>query len=91
MTHLLNGCLSDHPDVQLYFEHEVGNAMLFKKLKCARGSSQLEGFHAHVANATSGKIMSPQMFDLLLLEDGTLIALSIRTWNVIYTLTTFEL
>ena len=74
MTHLLNGCLSDHPDVQLYFEHEVGNAMLFKKLKCARGSSQLEGFHAHVANATSGKIMSPQLFDLLLLE-------MVHRWN----------
>jgi hypothetical protein len=61
------GCLSDHPDVQLYFEAHQSSGEL-PVLRCARGSSQQEGFHFHVFQSTAGKTVSPDLFDPLLCE-----------------------
>jgi hypothetical protein len=69
MKHVKNGCLSDHSDVQLYLDHEVQNDDInFKKLKCSRGTSQLEGFHRYIGNCLGGKTMSPKLVDALLLN-----------------------
>jgi len=75
MKHVNEGCLSDHPAVSLYFAIDEGSDTKLPKFKCARGSSQLEGFHYYVANSTSGKTTSPFLFDMLLLE-------LVTRWNI---------
>lgn len=74
MKHLLKGCLSDYPGIELYSEHVNFNCE-FIKLKSARGSSALEGFHFFVADATAGKMIAPLLFDTML-ED------MVYRWNV---------
>jgi hypothetical protein len=76
MEHLVKGCLSDHPDVALYFEFEdEDNDNKFVKMRCGRGSSLLEGFHLHISEATAGKMVGPLLFDHQLRE-------MIYRWNV---------
>ena len=41
LKHVRKGCLSDHPDINLYSKVDG-------KLKCARSTSNLEGYHSHV-------------------------------------------
>jgi hypothetical protein len=74
LKHLNKGCLSDHPDVSLYFQSTINKDGVFKKMRCARGSSQLEGFHFYIANATAAKSMSAALYDRLLLD-------TVYRWN----------
>lgn len=67
LKHINMGCLSDHPEVQLYFEVS-GSDSNSPLLRCARGSSQQEGFHFYVFDSTAGKTISPQLFDPMLAE-----------------------
>lgn len=75
LKHLEKGCLSDHPEVNLYLELKQGSDDTFKKLKSARGSSQQEGFHFYVRQCTPAKTVSPILYDLFL-ADMT------HRWNV---------
>jgi hypothetical protein len=99
MKHLRKGCLSDCPDVPLYFEKTQGEQATFQSYKVARGTNKLEGFHYYVANSTAGKVVLPEVFDLMLLEivfrwnierasalgrGPDLACYDLRTYNAIY-------
>ena len=71
LHHLNEGCLSDHPDVPLYSKLSESDS----RYRCARGSSSQEGFHFYIANAISGKVLSPMLFDAMLVE-------IVYRWNV---------
>lgn len=75
MVHLKGGCLSDHPDVPLYFQMGSESDEVFQKLKCARGSSQGEGFHLHVRSAIAASVVSPVLFDYMLTD-------MVFRWNI---------
>lgn len=75
MIHLSRGCLSDHPDVNLYTTYSEPTLEKFAKMKCSRGSSQQEGFHFYVHNSTMAKTVSPMLYDLFLVD-------IIHRWNV---------
>ena len=45
MVHLEKGCLSDHPEINLYIRIKEGDDNTFQELKSAWGSSQLENWH----------------------------------------------
>jgi len=57
-THIEQGCMSDHPDVELYFTDANND---HSPLRCARGTSQLEGFHLWLRQALAGPNTSPVM------------------------------
>jgi hypothetical protein len=58
MNHLYKGCLSDHPEVDLYSVEVEGTDERFMQYLCSRGNSPLEGSHFHTANNYCGKVMS---------------------------------
>ncbi|KAI3642336.1 hypothetical protein MP228_011891 [Amoeboaphelidium protococcarum] len=67
LKHLLNGCLSDPPGVNLYRQLSTASASLLK-LKCARGSSKQEGFHFYLRNSIKAKQMSQELADLVVMD-----------------------
>lgn len=73
--HLERGCLSDHPEVNLYREMPGGLNSRHKKFKCARGTSQNENYHGKVVEAYGGFRMRPELFDLILMDFNT-------RWNI---------
>jgi hypothetical protein len=75
LRHLQKGCLSDHENVDLYFQIAPPTATTFQKLKCCRGTSQQEGFHRFVREATKMKMVSPLLYDLLLAD-------VVHRWNM---------
>lgn len=54
LRHVQRGCLSDHPDVNLYYR--VGN-----QLHCIRGTSCLEGYHYHVRKIIQQYQSTPEL------------------------------
>ncbi len=68
MEHLKRGCLSDNPDAELYTSVNPVCENRFKKYKCARGTSELEGFHFYIRNAIRAKGMNPFLSHLMLLN-----------------------
>lgn len=76
LKHIKNGCLTDHPEVPLYFElNDTNKEGLYKKLKTARGSSQQECFHRFIYSLFTGKTFSPELFDAIMIQ-------AVYRWNV---------
>ena len=75
LMHLERGCLSDHPEVNLYIRKTDGKEFKFQELKSSRGSSQLENWHLRSAQAIAATTASPILYDLLLQE-------YVARWNV---------
>ena len=72
-THVRNGCMCDPPRVELNVLSDkfvTIDGQQFKKLKVARGSSSLEGFHAH-QKAWLGSQVHSRGRGLALVADGT--------------------
>ncbi|KAI3634588.1 hypothetical protein MIR68_007499 [Amoeboaphelidium protococcarum] len=68
MKHVQEGCLSDPDGVPLYMEIKSGSDDTFKQYKCFRGSSQQEGYHMNLYNAFQARSISPELFDVMLLD-----------------------
>ena len=75
MKHLQLGCLSDFPGVPLYTTYSAGNQTKFARLKCARGTSQQEGFHRYVYYSIAAVTASPHVIDPILLD-------LVNRWNI---------
>eukprot|EP00951_Prasinocladus_malaysianus_P016893 scaffold132287_cov33-Prasinocladus_malaysianus.AAC.1 len=78
MTHVLSGCVSDHPNIPLYCslgEPLSHVAASLPRHLYFRGSSQLEGFHRHLVAAVKTWNLAPEMMDAVILEFVT-------SWNM---------
>ena len=64
--HIMKGCVSDCPNVELYFVKPNGPAAQHTKYKCARGTSQLEALHRHLADCIRAHTMKPDLYNSLL-------------------------
>ena len=74
MKHILSGCLSDPPGVNLYYcVHETKDGL--PTFRCVRSSSQLEGFHFHLRRIIRGYYSSPLLVDAILLS-------FVHSWNL---------
>ena len=72
-THVRNGCMCDPPGVEvnvLSDKYVTIDGQQFKKLNIARGSSALEGFHAHQKSWLGSQAHSRER-GLSLVADGT--------------------
>ncbi|KAJ3251609.1 hypothetical protein HDU77_005788, partial [Chytriomyces hyalinus] len=65
--HIVNGCISDVPDIPLYFA--AGRSKEgFTKYRCCRGTNSNEGFHRHLRVVLHMYSGSPYLLHLVLLE-----------------------
>jgi hypothetical protein len=64
VRHIKLGCVSDMPGVNYYYYLTTKSGK--KKVMCIRGTSQLEGFHAHLLHIIPGFHMSPCLVTCLL-------------------------
>jgi hypothetical protein len=73
MKHFEQGCISDKPGFEYYYfkTSKSGN----QKLMCVRGTSALEGFHAHLRRIFPGFHTAPLLATCLL-------ALFVYRWNM---------
>jgi hypothetical protein len=60
-TCLPNACLADPEGVRMYATLEAGGSGRMPKFLCYRGTSQLEGFHAHLYHALAGTNYAPDL------------------------------
>jgi hypothetical protein len=66
MEHVRLGCLSDHPDVNLFLEYQKTDSKTHESMRICRGTSQLEGWHRHVKDGVSGQTIELALFNLQL-------------------------
>ena len=71
--HIKKGCVSDKPGISLYYKIGV-DAYGLDLYRCARGTSALEGLHAHIKLATRGYCYTPRLLLAILWE-------VFRRWN----------
>jgi hypothetical protein len=67
LKHVRKGCLSDLPDVNLYFGYNVADDN-FKMNTCARGTSQLENFHSYLRRCIRASGLRPELAQALLIN-----------------------
>ncbi|KAI8830988.1 hypothetical protein BJ741DRAFT_567708 [Chytriomyces cf. hyalinus JEL632] len=65
--HIRNGCISDVPDLSLYFVDGHTKDGL-PRYRCCRGTNSNEGFHRHLRNVLHMYSGSPYLLHLVLLE-----------------------
>lgn len=68
LKHVDCGCLSDHPNVSLYYQIKEGSDDTYQQLRTSRGTSQLECFHRYIYSIFTGKKLSVRLFDAILME-----------------------
>ena len=74
MFHAAHGCISDPPDLNMYLE--IGRRGDGSPIyRCVRGTSQLEGFHHHLADVVHGWVCSPELMDAAVME-------FVHRWNI---------
>lgn len=67
LEHVLRGCVSDPPDMTMYYFCKT-RADGLPWYRGVRGTSQLESFHFHVARSVPTWCMSPEFMDVTMLE-----------------------
>ena len=66
-VHISRNCLSDPPGIPLYFEDGKDSLTGNPKLRCVRGTNDLEGYHFHMRLLTAW-CLSPLLAHYVLLE-----------------------
>ena len=76
LFHVLHGCISNPPDLNMYDIENGQRSDGTPIFRGIRGTSQLEGFHHHFQNQViRGWVCSPELMDAAVLEFT-------HTWNV---------
>lgn len=73
IAHVRQSCLSDLEGFNYYYHRTTASGKTV--LMCLRGTSQNEGFHAHVRTLIQGNHLSPELAIILL-------AVFINRWNI---------
>lgn len=68
-THIASNCIGDPPDIPLYFEDGKDSVTDTAKMRCVRGTNDLEGFHRHMLGIMAW-CTSPRVVQYQLLEHG---------------------
>ena len=67
LEHILRGCVSDPPGRSMYFDLGKSKSGM-PRWNGVRGTSQLEGFHMHLARAVKSWAVSPELHDAFALD-----------------------
>jgi 3'-5' exonuclease len=67
LGHVLRGCVSDPPDMPMYYHSKTRKNGL-PVYRTVRGTSQLEGFHYHVRSKVPTWNLTPQSMDASVME-----------------------
>ena len=68
LEHVLRGCVSDPPDIPMYYYCSTRASNGLPWYRGIRGTSQLESFHFHVARNVPTWCISPEFMDVTMLE-----------------------